>query len=135
MSGAGSLPAGLLLPPHGHPHYHPPTLPGTRTGTDLTWTPGLSAASPATPCSTVKLAQAKPGPAYATNCQQHRRLPHQPGTRNTRSAANTALGYTSCPHGLWVDIRQNHEFGAYTTAATSKNSAPPIASMVTYTRP
>ena len=70
---------------------------------------------------------------YATGANNTGVSPHQPRHPQHLQRRQHRPRLHIVPHGLWVDIRQTYEFGAYTTAATSKNSALPIATLATYT--
>ena len=136
MSGAGSLPGQAYFAATPTATALPPQpFRGTRTGTDLTWTPGLFGGVTSYTVLYREVGSGKAWANYATGANNTGVSLTNPGTRNTCSAANTALGYTSCPMAYGWTSGKTYEFGAYTTAATSKNSALPIASMVTYTAP
>lgn len=105
----------------------------TKSGTKATWLPAMAGGVKTYVVMYRVKDSGKAWAMYATGTANTEVSITNPGTKNTCSAANTTLGWTSCPMPYGWRARTTYEFGVFTTNTNGKNSSGPITSQFTFT--
>jgi hypothetical protein len=105
------------------------------TGSLLSWTPPLYGGIDKYYVMYRPVGSALPWAIYAAGANNSGVSLTNPGTRNTCSASNTAMGWTSCPMVRGWNPGTTYQFAIYPKTTEGKTTAGALTTQVTYLAP